>query len=336
RIYVDRQHRQVAARRPEGDRAAGRRVERRVVARAHERRLRLVGLVERRPVELDRAARVRADPRVGDDPVRVVALQLCRQAELVDRQLDEDERGGHLLLARRADALGEGEVEVVLLDVRRLVGTAALVDEPLPLPPGRAQEVADAEERTEGDGRREDGEGERAARAEQAELEEAPARDPRAGLLDELGDHLLLVRVLVRRVLLRELLRRDELEPDDNEREGEEDEREPQRQAEELRRSRDVLRERVDEDEAERRQRREAEQREDAELGGEVRRLFLHEPLSAARAAAAAPEQEDEQRDDRVCEAPHGWNLLPITRQSASSAGIAMNHVTRPSVIGPR
>ena len=67
---VERQLRQRPPGRAEEDRAAGGRVERRVVAGADERRLRLGRREGRLAVERDRAAGVRADLRVRDDPVR--------------------------------------------------------------------------------------------------------------------------------------------------------------------------------------------------------------------------------------------------------------------------
>ena len=88
-----RQHRQLAAGGPEGDRPAVRGVERRVVARADERGRRLVGLEERSAVERDRAAGVRADLRVRDDPVGRVVGELPRQLQRALRQADEHERG---------------------------------------------------------------------------------------------------------------------------------------------------------------------------------------------------------------------------------------------------
>src|SRR5206468_1317291 len=98
----------------ERDLAADGRIERRVVARADERRLRLVWLVQRRAVQRDRAARVRADLRVRDD-------SLCGEAlvalDRVGPETHDDEwRPERLLVC----AFGERRVEVQLLDVVRL------------------------------------------------------------------------------------------------------------------------------------------------------------------------------------------------------------------------
>src|SRR5207248_4734113 len=121
-----RQRRELAARRAEGDLAGARGVEGRVVARADERRGRLVGLEERRAVERDRAARVSADLRVRDDAVGIEPGLARRELQLILRQAHEDERRPQRLRVR---ALGEGRVEHLLLDVHGAAGPAVLVAE---------------------------------------------------------------------------------------------------------------------------------------------------------------------------------------------------------------
>src|SRR5207248_10575840 len=99
---------------------------------------------ERRAVQRDRAARVRADLGVGDDPVDLVARELRRQIELLLRQPDDDDRRTLLFVIR---AFRKGGVEGLLLDVRRPQRPAFLVDEPAPAPPRPAQELLDPEAR---------------------------------------------------------------------------------------------------------------------------------------------------------------------------------------------
>src|SRR4051794_9948569 len=107
--------------------------------------------------------------------------------------------------------------------------------------------------------------------------------------------------MLVRRVLLRDLLVRHELEPDDDQRRRQEEEGEPDCHAEELRLVRYRGREGVDEDEAERGERRESEQGEHGELRGWVRRLRGNDPrVLRLRSPPAPPDEQNERRDDRV------------------------------------
>src|SRR5581483_8275379 len=91
-------------------------------------------------------------------------------------------------------------------------------------------------------------EAERAAGGAEAELEEPLPRQAVTGLLCDLCDQQLLLRMLVRRVRLNELLGHDQLLRDDDERRGDREEAEPEREPEELRLARDRI-DRVDDDE---------------------------------------------------------------------------------------
>ena len=161
---------------------------------------------------------MRADLGVGDDPVDLVARELRRQIELLLRQPDDDDRRTLLFVIR---AFRKGGVEGLLLDVRRPQRPAFLVDEPAPAPPRRGEELLDPEERSEGERRCDNGEPQRAARAEQAELEQAASRNRVDALVDELLDDFLLGHVFRRRVLAGELLLRHELLSRHDQRSGE-------------------------------------------------------------------------------------------------------------------
>ena len=175
------------------------------MARADERRGRLVGLEERRAVERDRAARVSADLRVRDDAIGIEPGLAGRELQLVLRQAHEHERRPQRLRVR---ALGEGRVEHLLFDVHGAVGPAVLVDEAAAAAPRRRVEASHVDRGAERRDRDEDRRGERAPRGQQPELEEpAPAE---AAVGDELGDGYLLVDVLLGRVVVLELFVRDQ------------------------------------------------------------------------------------------------------------------------------
>src|SRR4051812_11868323 len=82
RVDGEWQLRERAARGPEDDRAAAGDVEGRVVARADERRPWLDRGEGRHAVEGDRAAGVRADLRVGEDPARGPAAVAVGEVQL--------------------------------------------------------------------------------------------------------------------------------------------------------------------------------------------------------------------------------------------------------------
>jgi hypothetical protein len=246
---------------------------------------------------------VRADLRVRDDAVGVVAGELRRQREPVLRQPHEHDGGAEVLLV---GALRERRVEVALLDVARLPRPAAVVDEPPAALPRRAEHRRDPEHGPERHDRRQERGAERARGAAEREDEEPLARQPRAALLHDLDEHLLLLRVLLLGIVLLELLGDDQLPRRHDEPRADQHEREPDRKAHELRLVRDEVGEAVDDRERDRRERAEAEQRDRDQLPARVPRLVRDDPLAVRQLRAAASEEEDARGDDGVPDPTHG------------------------------
>src|SRR5437870_4531809 len=141
------------------------------MARTDERGPWLIRLEERRAVQRDCTGGVRADLRVRDDAVRVVADKVLRQPERLHGEPHEDDRRGEELLV---GSLREGGVERLLLDVGCLERAVVLVDEPRAPSPRRCNEVLGSQ-RPERKRRGERRQPERTAGRAEAELEEAAA-----------------------------------------------------------------------------------------------------------------------------------------------------------------
>ncbi len=204
---IERQLRQRPPGRPEEHLAAVRRVERRVVARADERRLRLRVGEGRLAVERDRAARVRADLRVGDD---APGAQPCgRRAGRARRQADDDERRAELLAVARPRGTRCRTTparcrapRAAARPRRRAAGRAATgvrASWSSCRAPGRASARASAARARVSPS---------APRA--GERDQPPAREAAAALLDDLLDLVLLGGMLRLGVRLVELLGDDE------------------------------------------------------------------------------------------------------------------------------
>src|SRR6478672_13244725 len=132
-VDIDLHLRQASCRRAEDDVGVVGHVERRLVAQAQQ-------VVRLLLVEADRAARVRADLRVGD----VVVLgpgELLLRPDLARAEADQHRRGERVLIrcgeALRHDGLDAADLEVTELD--RLLGRR--IDEPLPGPPAVVPEA---------------------------------------------------------------------------------------------------------------------------------------------------------------------------------------------------
>ena len=214
----ERELRQIPPGRAVNDRAAGGRIERRVVAGADECRLWGRRREQRLPVLGDRAPSVGTDLGIGEDALGSPVRAAGRKVDPVRLDPDDHDRGGEHLMV---DVLGIRRVEGRGRDVVRAVWPPILVHESPPAVPGRVVEGLGVERGPQRDGRHDERRAQSRPRRPRRALEEALAGHPAAALLNDLDELLLLVAIADLRVLLLELLLDDQPRARDPERRGE-------------------------------------------------------------------------------------------------------------------